>query len=628
MSPATVDENTATSSPSSVVGKSKKPVKERVRSPSITVHLHSAPLQVVDEDGEDQPVRTGGLSKTHGAGPIPAFSSRASPEPGESGREGHFVGASSGLGFLLRLQRRLRKNNESVTETSVFTLGDPVLPEFDETAFIPPTREQATSLMKTYFELSSPTYSNYAVIMTMFAQATQYTDSRGDGMLYFQAAERRLSRETEPATLTSVQALLGCCFYVLTQSRLNHCWSLFGTTSRLILALGMHRRKAKFEGASQVGARRSCFIESECRKRVFWCAYNLDKYLGAIFGRPCAFHDDDIDQDMPSLVEDRDLKTDSMAVTDQVNMNVMLGPLSHQKLARILSSIMRRLYGIRALDRQTRYRTMAELGAQVEDWKTGLPAFLNPEKVDSRLLLPLFQRQSNLLSLASGHCLILLYRPCLFNDYSRRRDDQETKANIQKCLDAAMTIVTVIDYMSEAKQFYASSWFSHYQAFCAVVVLYTFTIRSRLDDGSTWQEYFKAAERCQSLITNIARADSLAQRFSVIMEEYRLEVLRQIQHNPVSLPTMPTRNPYQQQQSDSVTNSRTLQEESSSMVPLPTAMFQSDASSWLSSGDQENNSPLDFMDLPNWEQLDSLALDLGDILPDFSMIDPGAPFGP
>lgn len=85
-------------------------------------------------------------------------SSRASPEPGERDLQGHFVGASSGVAFLLRLQRRLRQDAGSVAETSVFTLGDAVLPEFDELSFELPPRDEAESLLKTYFELSSPTY--------------------------------------------------------------------------------------------------------------------------------------------------------------------------------------------------------------------------------------------------------------------------------------------------------------------------------------------------------------------------------------------------------------------------------------------------------------------------------------
>jgi hypothetical protein len=61
-------------------------------------------------------------------------------------------------------------------------------------------------------------------------------------------------------------------------------------------------------------------------------------------------------------------------------------------------------------------------------------------------------------------------------------------------------------------------------------VLYTYTIRVRSEDQATWIEYFRTAERCQNLISSVAAADSLVHRFCVIMEEHRLEVIRQIEH--------------------------------------------------------------------------------------------------
>lgn len=67
---------------------------------------------------------------------------------------------------------------------------------------------------------------------------------------------------------------------------------MFGVTSRLIIALGLHRkglRKYKVENSAH-------HVEEESRKRLFWCAYNLDKYLSAMLGRPSVFHDDEMDQ--------------------------------------------------------------------------------------------------------------------------------------------------------------------------------------------------------------------------------------------------------------------------------------------------------------------------------------------
>jgi hypothetical protein len=96
--------------------------------------------------------------------------------------------------------------------------------------------------------------------------------------------------------LASVQARLSQCFYLLSQSRVNHCWSLFGQVAHLALALGMHRQRR----IEPPDARLS--IESQCRKRTFWCAYSLDCYLSAALGRPRTFHDEDIDQVSESVL--------------------------------------------------------------------------------------------------------------------------------------------------------------------------------------------------------------------------------------------------------------------------------------------------------------------------------------
>ncbi|KAI0906285.1 fungal-specific transcription factor domain-containing protein [Ustulina deusta] len=555
-------------------------------------------------------------------------SSRASLEPGEQDRQGHFVGASSGLTFLLRLQRRLHRDPDTTPKTSVFTLGDAVLPAFDETSFTIPPRQEAEATLKTYFELASPTYrflhrptvegwmrelytngnitggnfySKYAVVLTMLAQGNRYIGSNSNssdvetGVQCFLAAQQAISRETGPASLPTAQALLGSCFYTLTRSRLAHCWSLFGTASRLILALGLHRRKKIPEGGPVPP---TGYIELECGKRTFWCAYTLDRYLSAILGRPCAFHDEDIDQDPPAIVEDQNLKSDSIIADGKRNMNTMLAPLCHRALSLILSETLRRLYGIKSLDKATQYTTMNELGAKVDAWKQDLPAFLNAEKVDSKLLVPLFRRQSNILGLASAHVSILIYRSCLFSDYEKNLTtlSQATKDNVTKCVNSAMEIVTVVDRMVESGQFYAASWFSHYQAFCAVVVLYTYTIRCKLD-RTIWGRYYHAAERCQGWVSTVANIDSLAQRLWVIMEEFRLEVLNQLGDES------PDSHDIANQLSNSMEESGLpLMQEPINPEPVT----------------PESNTS--FLDLPSWEQLDSLALDLGIVLPDESMV--------
>lgn len=142
---------------------------------------------------------------------------------------------------------------------------------------------------------------------------------------YFRAASLQLAREQGPVRLASVQARLCQCLWLLSQSRINHCWSLFGTVARLIFALGLHRNR-------QAGSNIMTRVEIECRRRTFWSAYSLDNYLSTALGRPRTFNDKDIDQELPSCVDDEDIQdnVDDAASSGQ-GLSTMFGPVSYAK---------------------------------------------------------------------------------------------------------------------------------------------------------------------------------------------------------------------------------------------------------------------------------------------------------
>ncbi|KAJ6020760.1 Glyoxylate reductase [Penicillium herquei] len=540
-----------------------------------------------------------------------------------------FVGSPSSLNFLQNLQQRLRSEAQGGEDTSpsIFNLGDTTLPEFNERVFVLPSRQEAESMIKTYFEITSPTYkflhrptvekwtreiyekgtvmeehahSKYAVVLMVFARATRYNSAASNtantetGLNYFQAAERNLSRGLHPASLSCVQALLGCSFYLLTRHRLNECWTWFGTTARLILALGLHRKTLN------VNSRQRDLVDEECGRRVFWCAYNIDKYLSTIFGRPCAFHDDDIDQDMPAVVEDVDLSAQSLNDASWNKMNTMIAPLCHQKLGRILGKALRYLYGIKPLDRETLFQRIEELGTEVATWRQNLPPFLNQGEVDPRLLVQPFRIQSHLLGLASGHLEILIFRPSLFNNSQPQAlpsDSGRSREYVYKCLRAALNVVGIISNISEAGQFSSASWFANYAAFCAVVVLYTYTIQNGHEDSLVWLEYFRAAERCRELVANLSTIDSLAKRYLIIMEEFRQEVIRHLLHSSLS-------------------PSLTLELELDQVSITP---FYGEAHV-DNSMNTDNFDCLNFCDVANWEAWSSLAHELGDFIPDLGSL--------
>jgi hypothetical protein len=304
-----------------------------------------------------------------------AQSSRNSPEPPQTDQQGHYVGPSSGVSFLLRVQKKFHQKVSFSPSSSIFTFGDAPLPQFDPSFFVLPPKDDAKKLVARYFEfaiathrfLHRPTVESWmeefyeglgvmkqkdgarekiAVLFMVFAQATEYmTDSikpAGVDMSarYFQIADHQLSSETGQIRLTSVQARLCQCFYLLSRSRVNHCWSLFGTTAHLILAIGIHRKR-RVEASNGAD-----LVDIECRKRVFWCAYGLDNYLSASLGRPRTFHDDDIDQgkdnaerflractkekpELPACVNDSDLTPQRINLNASKAQSIMMASVAH-----------------------------------------------------------------------------------------------------------------------------------------------------------------------------------------------------------------------------------------------------------------------------------------------------------
>ncbi|KJR82997.1 transcriptional activator protein acu-15 [Sporothrix schenckii 1099-18] len=607
-----------------------------------------------------------------------AASSRVSPEPLQTDLQGHYVGPASGVSFLLRVQKKLRDNvSFQQPSSSIFTFGDaPLQPTTQgqddlyvvggsDTSLLFLTQPEANALLARYFDFAVPTHrflhrptvefwlstfyatrgrmttnttrkgnnnngndgnggngrdtredgrAQAAVLFMVFAQARDYlpaSDVSADmdsSAHFYRAAERQLAREKGAIRLASVQARLCQCFYLLSQSRINQCWSLFGTTAHLALAIGLNRnrRADPAGGLSQ--------IDVECRRRTFWCAYSLDNYLSAALGRPRTFHDEDIDQELPSIAEDRDIlhgeiiwrPTPSAGLSlgnhslgqgvDQGvgiglgmnvaeggsdgsggggsggrgalrGMSVMLAPVAHVRLSKIVSLILRDLYAIRPISSTTRAILTAKHTDALRAWRQhdlSLARFLDADRVSASLLIPIFQRQRHVLNLAYWHALLLTHRPILLSNFAYLRQGgsgssvgtgvgnggggnnsapdnfgssqenardpdvrAQAQASIQQCVGAAMHIIEIVDDLFQDGQLFRAYWFTMYFAFSAVVVVYVYVIQHQSAPQETYAAYLAAAVVCQGQIDRLAESGSLAQRYSLVLEELRLITLQQ-----------------------------------------------------------------------------------------------------
>lgn len=85
-------------------------------------------------------------------------SSRNSPEPPQTDLQGHYVGPSSGVSFLLRVQKKLHQKVSFSQNSSIFTFGDAPLPEFDPSFLVLPPKDEAERLVARYFDFAIATH--------------------------------------------------------------------------------------------------------------------------------------------------------------------------------------------------------------------------------------------------------------------------------------------------------------------------------------------------------------------------------------------------------------------------------------------------------------------------------------
>ncbi|RAH44563.1 fungal specific transcription factor domain-containing protein [Aspergillus brunneoviolaceus CBS 621.78] len=475
--------------------------------------------------------------------------------------EGHYVGPASGVSFLACVRERLRSSEGS---QSAFTFGDAPLPEYDDaTPSVMLSVKESTILFRRFFDFTVPidrmvhqpmveewlrefhetmgsmrhavdAPARRAVLWMIFAMAQEHLNQdplpNGEdrSIRYFLAADYQLARERATVCLASVQARLYQCFWLLARSRVNHCWSLFGTTARLALALGLHRKRIINPPADSPASR----ITLDCRRRTFWTAYCLDIHLCLTLGRPRIFHDEDIDQELPadhSLVDE----PVDLQFTVPTGYSVMIAPVLYYRLHRVLGLILRHLYAIRPIALADQCRLAKEFSDRLSQWRHSLPGFLQLHSGSTAPQLPILQRQRDVLNLTYWHAVILTNRPLLLTNFVTGRDSGGggvvVNDGISKCLQAALCIADRIYHMFQTSSMYRSFWATCYYAFTAATVLFVHTIQQAAAPVEIYYQHLNAATRCCEQLTRFVHDSPLVAQYVAVLEELRQEGLRLIE---------------------------------------------------------------------------------------------------
>lgn len=306
--------------------------------------------------------------------------------------------------------------------------------------------------------------------------------------------------------------------------RFNQAWYTFGHALQVISALGLHRKDNQ---KRTMTSHRRDYIDEQCRRRTFWVAYTLDKYLGTMFGRPRHYHDEDIDQEFPDKTNDKDMTKfgPQLKSSDDCHIEALV---CHAKLAQIAEKISREVYSIKAVPDDTRLAASHRLGAELRSWRSSLPPFLGAISPSS--LIPSFRRQAIVLKLSYCHAVMLAHRPFLLKNKMRDNDAMKRlfKEGLIECIAAARTVLEAVDRMAEEGRLFHAFWWTHYVCFCALVVLYVWSIQESHDTSSLEERrsILDQAERCLQHLAQATASNSPSRRYSIILQELRSEARR------------------------------------------------------------------------------------------------------
>ncbi|KAF9880181.1 fungal specific transcription factor domain-containing protein [Colletotrichum karsti] len=501
--------------------------------------------------------------------------SRASPEVDVAEIEGQYFDTTSSLNFLHRAWKRLSSQRlvggvvphvASVNELnqSMTRAGDKPFASATHESHPLPGRAAGLEMMHFYFDVCVVTYrclhqgyvvewfntlltnaldneplhreighAKASIVLTILAIVTlRKIKVNGTAPSPDEASELRRSdsyfcratgltdQETGLPKLESAQARLLQVLYLLQTSRMNQAWYVFGSILPIVSALGLHRKSSRKRANNGQGPQFD-YIVSQCRKRTFWVAYTIDKYLSVVFGRPRMYHDEDIDQDFPDCVNDEDMTPQGRS-SDEPEMDCHVESLIfHAKLAQLIDGISREVYSIKHVPKDERLLAAHRYGRALHAWRESLPHHLGTVRPMS--LIPSFRRQNTALKLAYCHAIMHANRPFLLGTSTSRRETQATALDdsVEECINAARTALETVDGMASDGTLFHAFWWTPYVTFCALAVVYVWKIQRGEDDGD--KSLFELADRCQNHLARATTSDSPSRRYSVILEELREE---------------------------------------------------------------------------------------------------------
>ncbi|EKM58707.1 uncharacterized protein PHACADRAFT_253195 [Phanerochaete carnosa HHB-10118-sp] len=255
---------------------------------------------------------------------------------------------------------------------------------------------------------------------------------------FAQVRDRRKLVPLAAVRLYDLQVTTLLAAYVAATAVPYAMYSIVGYGLRLAQDLGAHRRTTYPATPT---------VESELKKRAFWCLVAMDRGMCGSLGRPCTVQDEDFDLDLPIECDDEYWVTEDPALAfkqppgkpSKVSFFVRI-----LRLGSLHAYTLRNLYSLRAMarvrsDPQWAQQLVSELDSELNKWVDSIPDHLKWDADQSSLL---FVNQSALLYPAYYGLQIAVHRPFI---PMPRKPSPLSFPSLAICTNAARSTIHVLD---------------------------------------------------------------------------------------------------------------------------------------------------------------------------------------
>ncbi|KAJ4204310.1 hypothetical protein NW767_004502 [Fusarium falciforme] len=308
---------------------------------------------------------------------------------------------------------------------------------------------------------------------------------------FYTMATALLDGVIDQPSLQSLQGLVIMQIYLQLSGRYSTASHISGVATRLAQTLGLHRHSHRFKFDP---------LETELRRRTWWCQYSLDAFSSAYHGMPRLIRDQDVDTDLPTSVDHDLLSRTHVEFPLPGERSQVDTAISLFKLARIIGRTLEDLYT--TTRRRGGVSKIAHLQAELNMWER---VVLEPE-MDPELATPVVNMSLEAIFLRVAHCVatIHVHRPAL----SFTVADAQFVPSLKACGQASATLVRLLSAGlammgadSQGAEYPASDW----PESLLVTLLYPNGIHMLWQSGLTilfagWKGYPVTVDQDESLI--------------------------------------------------------------------------------------------------------------------------------